>query len=66
MTKIISGYEWREEIGRGAWGKVRRVVHLGSGEECAVKILYRYTLGRKIKDGIRLFEQYSHEGGMLL
>ena len=58
MAKIINGYEWKEEIGKGAWGKVRRVVHLESGEDCAVKILYKCTLSRKIKDGIKLFQQY--------
>jgi serine/threonine protein kinase len=39
----------------GTWGKVRKVVHVDSGEECAVKIVYRSTLARKIRNGIQLF-----------
>lgn len=56
--KIINGYEWDEEIGKGAWGKVRRVRYVATGEECAVKILYKSMLSRKIKNGLQLLYEY--------
>lgn len=55
--KVVSGYQWAEVVGRGTWGKVRRVIHLASGTEAAVKIVYRMRISRKIRRGLALFYQ---------
>lgn len=54
-SKIINGYQWAEVVGKGTWGKVRRVIHLASGTEAAVKIVYRARISRKIRNGLELF-----------
>jgi hypothetical protein len=64
-VKTINGYEWGHEIGKGtqcpranncagAWGKVRMVTNVATGEQCAVKIIYRSSISRKIKNGVQL------------
>lgn len=47
----------------GAWGKVRRVIHLATQRPCAVKIFYRSLLQRRLKNGIPLLRQYPRLGG---
>lgn len=39
--KIIDYYRVGKELGRGAFGEVRRVVHIETGEQRAVKVLMK-------------------------
>lgn len=59
--KVVCGYQWKEVIGHGGWGKIRRVVktneETGVEEEFAVKIMYRRTLSRKILNGVELLHK---------
>lgn len=49
-----------DEIGAGAWGKVRKVKRIEDGELMAVKIMYTSRIQRKIKNGIeRLKAEYE-------
>lgn len=58
--KVIDGHEWGPVIGEGAWGKVRQCRHVATGEDRAVKIMYRCKLERKIKEGIeRLRKEFQ-------
>lgn len=72
--KVVNGYQWGTSLGKGtpphqavlvfilnvgAWGKVKRVTHLETQRECAVKVFYCALLQRKLKNGIQLLRQYS-------
>lgn len=67
MSKVINGHLWMEEIGAGAWGKVRKVKRLEDDKIVAVKIMYTSKIKRKIKNGLQrlrnefsLVQQLSH------
>lgn len=42
---IHSHYEFRETLGRGNFGKVKRAVHIPTGEVVAIKIMNKTELG---------------------
>lgn len=56
--KIIGKYRIEEEIAEGNWGKVKRAVHTETGQEVAIKILFRPRLEKKIKEGVKRLYQY--------
>lgn len=44
--KIIDFYRVGKELGHGAFGEVRRVVHIETGEQRAVKVLLKKGMSK--------------------
>lgn len=64
-NKITKEYKiWIDQIGKGAFGEVRKALHLESGEFRAVKIIYKHECSveeqKKILNEVEILRQIDH------
>jgi len=60
---ISNHYEMKETIGKGGFGRVRRAIHIPTGETVAIKIMSKAGLGPdlpRVKTEIEAMKMFSH------
>ncbi|XP_077997326.1 protein Obscurin-like [Glandiceps talaboti] len=59
--KVEDHYEVREELGRGAYGVVKRVITKADGQDCAAKFIHaKPRMRRELKQEMQIMAQLDH------